>query len=95
MTTPNNLTQPVSLVKYGNAVMVSTSGKKNLKETKGLPQNISAAYTEDILNSILPPREYTMDKQQLWYKRSIMQDPISIGHASNQTRCAGSTGKVG
>jgi dynein light intermediate chain len=66
MSTPSNLTQPVSLVKYGNAVMVSTSGKKNVKEGKGLPQNISAAYTEDILNSILPPREYTMDKQQLW-----------------------------
>jgi dynein light intermediate chain len=66
MSTPSNLTQPVSLVKYGNAVMVSTSGKKNIKDTKNIPQNTSAAYTEDILNSILPPREYTMDKQQLW-----------------------------
>lgn len=66
MTTPNNLTQPQSLVKYGNAVMVSTSGKKTIKESK-MPQNLSPGYTEDILNSILPPREYTMDKQQLWY----------------------------
>jgi hypothetical protein len=33
MSTPSNLTQPVSLVKYGNAVMVSTSGKKNIKDS--------------------------------------------------------------
>lgn len=31
MTTPNNLTQPASLVKYGNAVLVSTSGKRPQK----------------------------------------------------------------
>jgi dynein light intermediate chain len=74
--TPANLTQPVSLVKYGNAVMVSTSGKKTIKDTKALPQNIATAYTEDILNSILPPREYTMDKQQLWIQ-SVSATPAT------------------
>lgn len=67
MTTQTTMSQPASLVQYGHAVLVSTSGKRPNKEaTKNIPQNLSNAYTEDILNSILPPREYTMDKQQLW-----------------------------
>ena len=53
-----------SLVKYANAVLVSTSGKNN-KGGKNQEKNKqqSNSHTEDILNSILPPREYTMDKQ--------------------------------
>ncbi|KRX04083.1 hypothetical protein PPERSA_08298 [Pseudocohnilembus persalinus] len=61
--------QPNSLVKYASAVLVSTSGKRNQKDKKkdkNVPANVLNAHTEDILNSILPPREYTMDKQQLW-----------------------------
>ena len=53
-------------MKYATAVLVSTSGKRKIdkkKEIKDLPQNLTNAHTEDILNSILPPREYTMDKQ--------------------------------
>lgn len=55
-----------SLVKYDNPVMVSTikesrgKGKKGGMEAK---QNLTP--TEDILNSILPPREWTEDGQ-LW-----------------------------
>ena len=58
-------------MKYANAVLVSTSGKRvqpadKKKDKKNVPATLSNAHTEDILNSILPPREYTMDKQQLW-----------------------------
>jgi len=55
-----------SLVKYDNPLLVSTNsrdgrnGKKGGLETK---QNLTP--TEDILNSILPPREWTEDGQ-LW-----------------------------
>ncbi|GMH89653.1 hypothetical protein TL16_g11521 [Triparma laevis f. inornata] len=48
-----------SLVKYDNAILVSTTkadGKQGAKQT---------TQTEDILNSILPPREWTEDGQ-LW-----------------------------
>ena len=38
----------------------------SLTQEKVNPQNITNTYTEDILNSILPPREYTTEKQQLW-----------------------------
>lgn len=49
-----------SLVKYANAVLVSTSGKGKKEKRNEAKGN---SHTEDILNSILPPREYTMDKQ--------------------------------
>eukprot|EP01006_Ploeotia_vitrea_P037630 TRINITY_DN66156_c4_g4_i2.p1 TRINITY_DN66156_c4_g4~~TRINITY_DN66156_c4_g4_i2.p1 ORF type:complete len:239 (-),score=120.56 TRINITY_DN66156_c4_g4_i2:83-799(-) len=54
-----------SLVKYDNAVLVSSSkdaalGGRAVDRTK---QNLTP--TEDILNSILPPREWT-DDGQLW-----------------------------
>jgi dynein light intermediate chain len=38
-----------------------------IQDAKLNPQNLTNTYTEDILNSILPPREYTTEKQQLWY----------------------------
>jgi len=65
MQPPPNITTPNSLVKYASAVLVSTSGKRNLldKQKGKAPNSITNAQTEDILNSILPPREYTMDKQ--------------------------------
>ena len=70
----NNMTPGTnSLVKYANAVLVSTSGKgkkEKRNETKG------NSHTEDILNSILPPREYTMDKQQLWIQ-SVLPTPAT------------------
>ncbi|KAL6756936.1 axonemal dynein light chain-domain-containing protein [Haematococcus lacustris] len=64
--------QTQSLVKYDNPVLVSTSkdktkGKGTLGK-KGLPpveQKSGLTQTEDILNSILPPREWTEDGQ-LW-----------------------------
>eukprot|EP00471_Norrisiella_sphaerica_P004265 CAMPEP_0184487502 /NCGR_PEP_ID=MMETSP0113_2-20130426/10155_1 /TAXON_ID=91329 /ORGANISM="Norrisiella sphaerica, Strain BC52" /LENGTH=269 /DNA_ID=CAMNT_0026869837 /DNA_START=207 /DNA_END=1016 /DNA_ORIENTATION=+ len=47
-----------SLVKYDNPVQLSTSKKKTDVKNKLTP-------TEDILNSILPPREWT-ENSQLW-----------------------------
>eukprot|EP00736_Rhodelphis_marinus_P012915 Rmarinus@m.17821 len=60
-----------SLVKYDNPVLVSTSKDKKGKNKKGskkLPpveSKPNLTQTEDILNSILPPREWTEDGQ-LW-----------------------------
>uniref|UniRef100_A0A7S0S3W4 Uncharacterized protein n=1 Tax=Chlamydomonas leiostraca TaxID=1034604 RepID=A0A7S0S3W4_9CHLO len=62
-----------SLVKYDNPVLVSTSkdkkgGKGTLTKKGALPpveQKPGLTQTEDILNSILPPREWTEDGQ-LW-----------------------------
>jgi len=75
--------QNEGLVKYAPPVLVSTSGKKNLKDTKGRKdlKNLqdlekTNAHTEDILNSILPPREYTLDKQQLMIQ-SVLSTPAT------------------
>ena len=65
-----------SLVKYGTAVLVSTSiaNKKGAKkkqgqlpalEKTGVPS--SSSRNEDYLNSILPPREYT-EGGSLWVR---------------------------
>eukprot|EP00331_Platyophrya_macrostoma_P002069 CAMPEP_0176428602 /NCGR_PEP_ID=MMETSP0127-20121128/13242_1 /TAXON_ID=938130 /ORGANISM="Platyophrya macrostoma, Strain WH" /LENGTH=248 /DNA_ID=CAMNT_0017810305 /DNA_START=22 /DNA_END=768 /DNA_ORIENTATION=+ len=71
-----------SLVKYATPVLVSTSGKR-LKDTKKKDGKGATggnkgqdANTEDILNSILPPREYTLDKQQLWIQ-SVLSTPAT------------------
>mmetsp|Transcript_37596 Transcript_37596/g.106197 ORF Transcript_37596/g.106197 Transcript_37596/m.106197 type:complete len:241 (-) Transcript_37596:462-1184(-) len=63
--------QLVSLVKYDNPTLVSTTKDKRSKDKTGrkdLPpveQKPGLTQTEDILNSILPPREWTEDGQ-LW-----------------------------
>lgn len=59
-----------SLVKYDNPVLVSTGkGKGSKARSKGPLPPVEAkaglTQTEDILNSILPPREWTEDGQ-LW-----------------------------
>ena len=62
----------ISLVKYDSPVLVSTtkdkSKEKGGRKKKDLPpveQKSGMTQTEDILNSILPPREWTEDGQ-LW-----------------------------
>ena len=62
-----------SLVKYDNPVLVSTSkhkgkdklGQKGGKKLPPVDGKPNVTQTEDILNSILPPREWTEDGQ-LW-----------------------------
>ncbi|CAN0172034.1 unnamed protein product [Discosporangium mesarthrocarpum] len=58
-----------SLVKYDNPVLVSTTKDKGGKYSKKKGQQPAVerqtTQTEDILNSILPPREWT-DDGQLW-----------------------------
>ncbi|KAM3127258.1 hypothetical protein pb186bvf_020626 [Paramecium bursaria] len=81
MTDKPQIPAPNSLVKYASAVLVSTSGKpvKDKKQKKdAAPQAITNAHTEDILNSILPPREYTMEKQQLWIQ-CVSASPATRG----------------
>lgn len=53
-----------SLVAYDNAILVSTTREPRGKGKRGDDKN-NLTPTEDILNSILPPREWT-DKGQLW-----------------------------
>ena len=55
-----------SLVKYNTPILVNLSGKnKNKKEKEKTAAAPTATQTEDILNSIWPPREWTEDGQ-LW-----------------------------
>jgi len=54
-----------SLVKYDNPLLVSTNKDGRGKGKKGLEMKQNLTPTEDILNSILPPREWTEDGQ-LW-----------------------------
>lgn len=63
-----------SLIKYAKPVIVSTMGKRGKDKTDG--KDIATTDTEDILNSILPPREYTKDKQQL-YIESVLSTPAT------------------
>lgn len=53
-----------SLIKYNTPILISTTGGKGKKDKKkdALPQ---MSQTEDILNSILPPREW-IQEDQLW-----------------------------
>lgn len=52
-----------SLVKYDNPILISTTKGKNKGKKAEAKQNLTP--TEDILNSIMPPREWTEDGQ-LW-----------------------------
>mmetsp|Transcript_20865 Transcript_20865/g.59023 ORF Transcript_20865/g.59023 Transcript_20865/m.59023 type:complete len:231 (+) Transcript_20865:105-797(+) len=55
-----------SLVKYNTPILISTTtGGKGKKEKKKQDAQPAMTQTEDILNSILPPREWTQD-DQLW-----------------------------
>ena len=62
----NVLPQSQSLVKYDTKIQVSTSMKGKARK-KGAKQNVSSdkAQIEDVLNSVLPPREST-EEGQLW-----------------------------
>lgn len=58
--------QSTSLVKYHTPILVSVTGGKNKKHAAKAPAGgAKTSQTEDILNSILPPREWT-DEGQLW-----------------------------
>lgn len=54
-----------SLVKYNTPILVVGPGGKGGKGGKAKEKSAEATQTEDILNSILPPREWTEDGQ-LW-----------------------------
>jgi dynein light intermediate chain len=56
-----------SLVKYNTPILVNTTSDKGKKPKKGqaASNERQTTQTEDILNSILPPREWTEDGQ-LW-----------------------------
>lgn len=56
-----------SLVKYNTPILISTTGASKGKKDKGKAKDAQPAMsqTEDILNSILPPREWTQE-DQLW-----------------------------
>ncbi|KAJ1430648.1 sporangia induced 28 kDa inner dynein arm light chain [Ochromonadaceae sp. CCMP2298] len=57
--------QGTSLVKYHTPILVSITNAKGKKGQKKPAVEKTTSQTEDILNSILPPREWTEDGQ-LW-----------------------------
>lgn len=64
-----------SLVKYAKPIIVSTGTRKIANKGQGkdnknvLDQDLGFSNSEDILNSILPPLEYTKGKQQLYIEQ--------------------------
>jgi dynein light intermediate chain len=58
------MAQQGSLVKYNTPILVNTTAEKGKKKGKAVNEK-QTSQTEDILNSILPPREWTEDGQ-LW-----------------------------
>ncbi len=75
-----------TLVKYANPRLVTTTNpdKDNKKGTRLINAvRVSSSKTEDILNSILPPREFTTSEGQLWVQNvsttpSTRQDVIAL-----------------
>ena len=67
-----------SLVKYAKPIIVSTGTRKIANKGQGkdgknnLDQDMGFSNSEDILNSILPPLEYTKGKQQLYIEQVIL-----------------------
>jgi len=61
------LEMQASLVKYNTPILISTTGATKGKKDKKAKdvQHPAMSQTEDILNSILPPREWTQE-DQLW-----------------------------
>mmetsp|Transcript_21928 Transcript_21928/g.52035 ORF Transcript_21928/g.52035 Transcript_21928/m.52035 type:complete len:245 (+) Transcript_21928:57-791(+) len=82
-----------SLVKYDKPVLVSSSkdkakSKKTKAEALGVDKKAKALQTEDILNAILPPREWTEDGE-LWVQYvsavpATRSDAISLGEHLDQ-----------
>lgn len=54
-----------SLVKYDTAILVSTSGNKKGKKKAIIEKKAAEMSYEDLLNSILPPKE-KYENGQLW-----------------------------
>lgn len=68
-----------SLVKYGKPVLFQSTSKFRQPGKKNGAQVVTQEEennTEDILNSILPPREYTKDKKQL-YVETVLTTPAT------------------
>jgi len=94
-----------SLVKYAKPIIVSTGTRKITnkgqgKDGKNNDQDMGFSNSEDILNSILPPLEYTKGKQQLYIEQvlstpAIKEDVIELQKELDkrlQTRQARETG---
>lgn len=68
-----------SLVKYGKPLLFVPNAKEGGGDKKVLfGEEGEETKTEDILNSILPPREYTKDKKQL-YIETVLTTPATKG----------------
>lgn len=62
-----------SLVKYAKPTILNLTNKQQNATNIETQENLNSK-TEDILNSILPPREYTIDKKQL-YIENVLSTP--------------------
>ena len=66
-----------SLIKYAKPTIFQASMKKSSSQIQNIHANLQEGEennTADILNSILPPREYTKDKKQL-YIETVLSTP--------------------
>ena len=83
-----------SLVKYDNPILVSTTkdkSKKSAKKKAALPpveQRQQPTQTEDILNSILPPCEWTEDGQLRVLNGSSTQRAFLSGCVAQSLRAS-------
>lgn len=84
--------QHQSLVKYDNPVLVSTSkGRGRKGKLPPVEQKQQLTQTEDILNSILPPREWTAEGQ-LWVQYVSSTPATRLDVINLQVRARGGTG---
>jgi dynein light intermediate chain len=77
-----------SLVKYNTAILISTIGNSKTKKDKDKKKNDAQpamSQTEDILNSILPPREWTQE-DQLWVQY-VSSTPATRADVINLQEC--------
>jgi dynein light intermediate chain len=77
-----------SLVKYNSPILISTIGQSKGKKDKDKKKNDAApamSQTEDILNSILPPREWTQE-DQLWVQY-VSSTPATRADVINLQEC--------
>ena len=99
-TGPTNFNQPQSLVKYSNPVLVSSSGKKQVKVcsiTLRMPNStlkISPTPTPRTSSTPSYPHDNTPLKSNNSGTSAFTQDSVSLSNPSHQARCPRSSGKI-
>ena len=99
-TGPTNFNQPQSLVKYSNPVLVSSSGKKQVKvhhltpRTPNSIHKISPTPTPKTSSTPSYPHDNTPQKNNNSGTSHPIKDPIRLSNPRHQTRCPRSPIKI-